>query len=237
MNYEASLSQTRFGPLDKRDIGGLAWRGEYLYATEPSEKGFNGIWVFEAARWWPDQKPSYKIDLTGKPKVGRIAADSQGNPWVVQGNDVVHFKLENGAELARVTLAPPAMPAALVVDHLDRMLVADRGPDSDIKLFDAAGKPVGTVGAEGGHRAGPVPGLIGPLRFDKPSGLAIDASKNLYVYSAGGAWPQTVRLESYAWDGNAWSKLNWKSEGLVGGDSVFIDPGDETRSERCLHCG
>jgi hypothetical protein len=227
--YDPALCCTRFGPLDNRDIAGLAWRGNCLYATEASDKGANGIWVFDATKWAPGQQPLYKIDLAGKPKPGKIALDSHGDPWVIQANEVLHLRAKSGERIAAVQLPPPAAPAALAVDHLDRLLVADAGADCDIKLFDAAGKSLGAIGAKGGFAAGPTPGLIGPLRFDKPSGLALDADKNLYVYSAGGDWPQTVRLESYAWDGRTWSKLNWKAEGLIGGDTVFLDPEDETR--------
>ena len=41
--YDPALCCTRFGPLDNRDIAGLAWRGNCLYATEASDKGANCI--------------------------------------------------------------------------------------------------------------------------------------------------------------------------------------------------
>jgi hypothetical protein len=77
-------------------------------------------------------------------------------------------------------------PTALAMDNQGRLMVADGGPDQDIKVFDVAGEPklVETIGEKGGFLSG-IPGFNEPLKFNGIRGLGMDAAGNLYVGNSG----------------------------------------------------
>jgi hypothetical protein len=170
------------------------------------------------------------------PHAGKLAATHTGDVWAIQsvpaeaGNSVTtrvaKVSGKNGDVLATIEGIDAA---ALAVDAGDRLLVADRGTDQNIKIFSPEGKPLGAFGEVGGIFAGPVPGAAGQARFDNPRGLGVDADNNLYVLSAGGTWPAQNRIEKYAWHENAWGEMSWQLCGMMFADVATFDPKDETR--------
>ncbi len=117
-----------------------------------------------------------------------------------------------------------------------RLLVADDGPDQQIKLFDVSGTPklVETLGRKRGVFSG-VPGAWGDFKLNGPNGVGADADGNIYV-AAGGMSDPWDRIRWGMWsnwhtDLRAFSKpqdqggrLLWKVLGLMFVDSAVLDP-------------
>ncbi len=163
-------------------------------------------------------------------RAGRLTAAPDGTVWVAQEEDaenrakIVHFDAE-GKQLAGEIVGEEGFyPAALHFDKDGRLMVADNGPDQQIKIYDVAGAPkqVGTFGAKGGIFSG-VAGKIEPLKFCGLTGVGTDAAGNIYVSQnrfgphVNGSEGAGANLESYSPDG----KRNWQVLGLE-----FVDGGD-----------
>jgi hypothetical protein len=187
-------------------------------------EGFQGISVVDmrslnVLRSFPLQMP------------GKLAADHGGNVWVIQGQGaerlnrptrVLKLSGKTGAVLA--TLDAMTSAGAVAVDGADRLLVADRGPEANIKIYTADGQPAGFFGTPGGIFAPPTPGLAGPARFESPRGVGVDAQNNLYVLSVGACWPAVNRIECYAPRGSGWGPRKWQALGMMFGDVATFDP-------------
>lgn len=78
-------------------------------------------------------------------------------------------------------------PTALAFDLQGHLLVAENGPDQNVKIYDVASMPkiVGTFGDSGGVFAGPVRGATGPRRFWGIRGLGVDSAGRLFVGCTG----------------------------------------------------
>ena len=79
-------------------------------------------------------------------------------------------------------------PTALDFDTKGRLLVAENGPDQNIKIFDVSGgapRLVGSFGDFGGVFAGPVRGATGDRRFWGLRGVGVDSAGRLYVGNTG----------------------------------------------------
>ena len=113
-------------------------------------------------------------------------------------------------------------PTAVDFDLTGRLWIADNSPDQNIKIFDlnvSLTAPVATFGVTGGVFAGPTPGLMGPLRFWGPRGIAHDASGHIYIASTGLPM-QTIGgtdIREFSADGTT---LLWQANG------TFVDSGD-----------
>jgi hypothetical protein len=128
------------------------------------------------------------------------ANDCSGNTWTVI-NPYLRFTVGNVAPVPTGDLAPYILcsdgreiraiadPSAIAVDHKCRLMVADNGPDQNIKIFDISntGSPfiVDTIGVQGGTLAGSVPGTIEPLKFWGIRGIGTDSVGNLWVANSG----------------------------------------------------
>jgi hypothetical protein len=154
----------------------------------------------------------------------QIACGPDDSLWVIEvpTNDkpprIIRFGSDG--ELLPQIIAAVAAPTALAFDRQGRLLVADNGPDQQIKIYDqldAKPRLIGTFGVRGGVFADPR-GQIGPQRFNGLAGVGADAAGNLYVACKGlGLGSQCVTIESYTPAG----KPNWRLEGLL-----FVDIGD-----------
>lgn len=163
------------------------------------------------------------------PRCRQLAADPAGTIWAIQAGTtnarpaVLHFtsagqplpqRIENLVE-----------PSALTVDVQGRLLVAENGPDQQVRIYDvsAAPKLVGTFGVKGGVFAEPR-GAMGPDRLYGITALACDPAGNLYVNCNGWDWSGSD-LRCFGPDG----ALKWQLQGLFFVDSVDADPADETQ--------
>jgi len=167
------------------------------------------------------------------PRAGRCAVAPDGTLWVAQEADVaggipakiLHFSPAGVQLPEQIGEAPGFTPTALHFDAAGRLLVADNGPDQQVKIFDLSGATplaAGTFGAKSGIYSG-VAGVVAPLKFCGLTGVGTDAAGNIYVAqnrlgpdvnSSPGAGSN---LESYTPTG----VRNWQVLGLE-----FVDGGD-----------
>jgi hypothetical protein len=140
-------------------------------------------------------------DVTGNQDVGadsRTAVDKQGNTWTIVNfygrfinYDSTHA-IPTGANAPVIrcsdgrTISTVADPSAIAVDNKGRLLVADNGPDQNIKIFDISATPVvtSTFGDQGGVYSG-TPGMVAPKKLYGIRGLGTDSIGNLWVACSG----------------------------------------------------
>jgi hypothetical protein len=224
-------------------VWGLAVFDNKLYVTEQDE---NLVEIFDIS----DITNIHLVSSFPVPAPVRIAVDPAGNFWVShkdntsypftialggQGlNYVDEFNGKTGAHMNTITLSQDAQISALAVSNWGALLIADSGPDQNIKIFANLEKDpffVGEFGEKGGSLAGPVPGRTGPLsprRFRAIMGIGTDAEGNIIVAQGGfgldAGVGHGVDLQSYTWYGT----LNWERDGLGFRALGSIDPHSET---------
>jgi hypothetical protein len=118
-------------------------------------------------------------------------------------------------------------PTAIAFDRDGRLLVAENGPDQDIKIFDVSGTPkiVGTFGDPGGVFAGPVRGATGPKRFWGIRGIGVDSIGRLYVGCTGMPMQVGGGTHIRCYSGMTKSDtLVWEVLGLAFVNTVDADP-------------
>ncbi|MGD0896643.1 MAG: hypothetical protein ABR915_02330 [Thermoguttaceae bacterium] len=165
------------------------------------------------------------------PRARQIALAPDGSLWIIQGAEgtapakILHYSA--AGEALPGAVSGVAVPAALACDAKGQLLVADNGPDQQLKIFDTATcRQVGTFGAKGGILSG-MKGQVGPQRFNGPAGVGVDAAGNIYVACRGrvnryGNGTGLV-LESYKPGG----PRNWQLLGLEFVDMADVDPADD----------
>lgn len=182
------------------------------------------------AEWWVNLVDSRTASRDGKTckignfygraflgKVGPPPAGEQGPYIACDGND---------------TLRVVADPTALAFDRGGLLLVADNGPDQNIKFFDLAAKQprlVRTFGDSGGVFAGPVPGKAGTRRLWGPRGLGVDSVGNLYVGTTGLPMQVGGGTDIRVYKATD-SSLLWQVQGLSFVNSGDADPDSAGRS-------
>jgi len=209
-------------PLDEVPVGtqhgiiGLAVNDRQLFVSDSSD---NTVKVLDtetmtAQAVWP------------MPGTRQMTAAPDGTLWVIQSGaapasaKIVHLAAD-GRQLPG-EIHGIAQPTALAIDRQGRLLVADNGPDQQIKIFDnvnTAPKMVGTFGKKGGIYADP-PGRVAPLKFNDISGVGVDKDGIYYICSKGAG----LELQAYRPDG----ALRWELRGLEFVDCGDFDPVAET---------
>lgn len=223
--------------LEQSFVTGLYCVGPRLYVSDYTQ---NAVVIFH------NHREERRFNVT---RPGAIAVDSRGHIWVAQyedlrnlkdnklGNDrnkVLHFNSE-GKSLDPIELSKESRPTALAIDSEGRLLVADNGPDQQVKRFkDITKKPIQieAFGEKGGVLAKPS-GRAGPRRFFGLCGVGSDADGNIYVaYNgqglAAGSLTKTHNdasvggtvLASYQPDGT----VRWTLYGLLFCDCADFDP-------------
>lgn len=166
-----------------------------------------------------------------------FATNVYERPYAERGV-VLKLDRESGRELARI--ADLEVPTGLCVDRstgTPRLLVAENGPDQQVRVYDIAGTPrfVGAIGRKGGLMA--AKGVVDELAFNGLTGVGVDAKGNVHVSQTG--WPfqyvaaglmanatRLVALPAAAGDANPalWSL---DSLGYIF-DGATLDPRDPT---------
>jgi hypothetical protein len=121
-------------------------------------------------------------------RLGALALDADGALWTLHGQELLRRE-PDGTWKSKLSLPKPQKPTALAFGTRGRLLVADDGPDQNVKVF-LGRKLVGTLGEKGGMWAGAERGKVGPKRFAGLTGIGCDAAGNVYVgcnVTAGGA--------------------------------------------------
>jgi hypothetical protein len=199
---------------------GLAANDKQLFV---SDQGEGKIKVYDAEQMTP-------LTAWDVPRVSQMVLGKDGTLWMIQAGEagekaapakVVRYAAD-GKKLPQ-EIAGVAAPSALCLDGQGRLLVADNGPDQQIKFFtelDKTPKQAATFGKPGGIFSG-TKGLVEPLKFNGLCGVGTDDAGNIYVCQNGSG----LVLQSYTPDG----KLNWELLGLEFVDCADVDPADETQ--------
>jgi len=234
------------------NIFGLAVAKGKLYV---SEWDYNQVQVFDLQTLAP--VASFPVQYPVK-----IAADSLGGIWISHRDPTpspttpagnvydanVHLGLPtvdhydaNGNWLNSITLPNGGEVGAISVTPWDALLVADNGPDLNIKIYgDILQNPVliGTFGKKGGIYSGPVPGRVGQRRFRGMTGVGADKMGNIYVSQSGagmdvpgGEGGHGVQLQSYS----RWGGLNWEVYATDWISLGMPDPHDEDEFYDAYH--
>lgn len=202
-----------------------------------SDAAHNHIKVYDAETMtqtasWPCERP------------GKLASEDSRHLWVLQSGNaeqpprIARYDTLTGLPLTQKIVGNSGWnPIGMTIDPRGRMLVADSGPDQDIKFYThLAAVPAlsFSFGVKGGVFSGAA-GRVGPQRFNMPVGAGADALGNVYVYSRGAVGVgeavdgQSLAnggsvIESYAPSG----KRNWQLLGLEFVDCADTDPASES---------
>ena len=164
------------------------------------------------------------------PRPDRICLDKKGKLWILQRPEtaggawnVLAMTVDGKLLPQKIALPAGVLPTALCVDSKSRLLIADAGPDNQIKIYDnldTTPKFAGTFGIRGGIFASPA-GKFGDLRFNKPVAIGTDDAGRIYVASDGQTSGGGTVLECYA---QANGKLQWRRFGLMFVDCPAANP-------------
>ncbi|MBK9577812.1 MAG: hypothetical protein IPO40_12105 [Fibrobacteres bacterium] len=190
----------------------------------------NGLQVGKA-EWWRDTIHSdraYHKDTKCEIKHfwGRNFLDHDGPPPV---GDSAPFVACNNGDTIRSVIDP----TALAFDNQGNLLIADNGPDQNIKFFSLKpAKFLRTFGDSGGvfARSRPgaktayLPGQVGPRRFWGIRGLAVDSTGNLYVGNTGIPMQTMGGTNIRAFAPTSDSALLWENHGLAFVNTADADP-------------
>jgi len=143
---------------------------------------------------------------------------SRGTLFTIRGNEVWKVDMEGGRHGQFVS--DLVRPTCLAFDANGRLYVYDDGPDRKvIRVYDASGKLVQTIGTPGGYRMGP----WDPYRFQNVTSIAIDREGHLWVVDWT-YWPK--RISQWSLDGRHLGDFFGNTP--YGGGGV-LDPWDKRR--------
>ncbi len=148
---------------------------------------------------------------------GQIALDAKGALIAVSNGKIVRVDPVTGE--AKVLVEDPGTPGALAVDGSGNIYCFDKGMRQNIQVYDAAGKPTGSIGKEGGRKVGPWDAQA----MKNVTSIAVDLQGHVWAAEAN-MWPKRVTQ----WD--AGGKLIKEVLGPTqyGGGGV-LDPWDKAR--------
>jgi len=219
-----SVSTKKLGPNKAIGVQGLAVNkaNHLLFVSENNDNEVE-VWdtkSMKPVRKWAVERP------------GQLTVALDGSVWVVSKKDkdqtakIFHFN-SLGTKLPQVIEGGPGFdPTGIWFDvQRNRLLVADNGPDQNIKIYtnllESRTSPDATFGQS------VYSGTAGEITNSKfgssgLTGVATDAAGNFYI-SMNGVGPQSfwhgggTVLESWTLDGN----LRWRKLGLT-----FVDTAD-----------
>jgi sugar lactone lactonase YvrE len=125
---------------------------------------------------------------------GEIAFSRDGKLYGLLDGKASLINLETGA-VAPIATPGLGQPGALAVDADGNLLIADLGPDSQVKAFSAAGKLVYTCGKKGGR---PIRGAFDEQAMVKMSSVAVDSKGRVWVVES---WNYPRRVSVWGRDG------------------------------------
>ena len=205
-------------------VKGLAADAHRLYVSDPAH---GQVRVFDTETLalltvWPCDNP------------GKLALDPMGRLWVLPSGDSANRRIfcldtHTGARLSSMITGTLGWnPQGVAADRQGHLLVADSGPDQNIKIYRIASvlrtpTLAKTFGVRGGIQAAPA-GKVGAQRFNQPVGVGTDTRGRLYVYSSGSVAGGGSVIEGYAASG----KQLWRLLGLEFIDCAEPDPLSQT---------
>lgn len=153
------------------------------------------------------------------PEVRDVALLDDGRMWVLAGIRVEEYSVEGKPTGRR--LESLQKPASVALGHDGRLVVADDGPDQQVKFFAATGDPrlLGVFGEKGGISADG--GIVAPNRLFALRGAGTDGAGNLYVAMGFSGGPQgNLFLRSFDPRG----QLRWELHSAAFVDCYSFDP-------------
>ena len=218
-------------------VTGLAASATRLYAADP----YNGlIRVYDATSM-------ASLATWSVPRVFRLTIDSAGNVWAIQRAGegqpplILEFNTNGTPEAAEISFAAGVDPVAIAYDGTNRLLVADDGPDQNIKFYSLpslTGTPTtiaSTLGSSLMGGTGTNIGRIGPARFYGLTGVGMDTNGNVYVsWNFDGPPDGVTNKESWTHSQGVLEKFSasgqplWSRYGLLWVDMSSMDPASES---------
>ena len=214
-----------------QSVSGIAVEGGFLYVSDPTAGQVKKYSLLTLS--------STPVSAWAVANPGAMVC-TDGFLYVAQGGaapKVLKYSAA-GALSTAISFAPGVKPSALAfatMRGVPTLLVADGGPDQDVKEYDLAhlhGTPTavasvfGTIGGIYGGRGAQI-GTTGPGRFNDPTGVGVDRSGNVYVSEDGtcgnGLGGGGTVLESYTPGGTR----RWQLLGLEFIDCADADPASE----------
>ena len=160
-------------PASKTDIteeiAGLAVHDGTVVVAMPLQKQ---LWVADAK----SGEIKSRVPLE---EARGLAFDKQGNLLVISGQKVLRTALQNGALGAFTPVVSTGLeaPQGIVVGEDGKIYVSDWGQSHQVKVFDATGKLLRSIGHAGAPKAGP----YDELHMNHPTGLALDSNGRVWV--------------------------------------------------------
>ncbi|BDI33109.1 hypothetical protein CCAX7_51600 [Capsulimonas corticalis] len=165
---------------------------------------------------------------------GAIVFDKNSHTlWIAQTGDgaqapgVLHYTLDGNKLPQQITGI--GCPRSLAITPQGNLLVADSGPDQQVKMYSSINTApvlVSTLGNPGGIYSG-LRGQVGDYKFNGLTGVSVDAAGNIYVVTNGseaqGIFGSGATLMSFNQDFNC----RWKLEGLEFMDCADVAPGSD----------
>lgn len=160
-------------------------------------------------------KPLAEVPLE---KPGELAANSTGAMYAISGQRIVKVNFEGGKHVPLIN--DLEAPVDLAFDRAGNLYVYDAAPArQQVRVYDAAGKFVRTIGQPGGFKAGPWV----PERMNAVTALAVDKDDQLWVVENSYS-PKRITV----WSTTGEFKKEFLGNTAYGGGGV-LDPGDKTR--------
>lgn len=209
-------------------VRGIAANDTYVYVSDTYD---NQIIQYDA-------NTMRQLSSWAVPSPGRLAIDSDGSIWVIQGMQsptgptVAHYTAQGAPIAGAPVLAAGVIPADLAIAPSGQLAIADDGPQQLIWLFNKAANGQTTAAGSIGTRDGifhTTKGQPGDWRFNGLTGIGFDSAGNLYVAQNGqGLRPfgsalvgQGAVLEAY----KGLERVSlWRLYGLTFVDAADFDP-------------
>jgi len=189
-----------FGPQELGlNLLAIAISGDTLYASLCLEN------KVVAVNW----KTGEKVKEFPIVKPAGLAVGKDGNLLVVSGKKIERVDVATGQATALVADGL-SWPWGLALDGEGRLYVTDCGDAMQVKVFDAQGKPLGTIGKAGGRSW---VGQYDRLGMLEPSGVNVDASGKVWVMEFDSA-PKRVSV---------WSREGKLLADLPGGGAYAVE--------------
>ena len=215
---DKEVARTQFDPVNpnqkKEEISGLAVHNGLIAVSLPRQK------KIQFARVGADLKG----ELLGSAPVDDargLLFQNDGKLLALVGTQLRRYTVaDNGTLSAPQTLVAGLQdPQGITTDAAGNIYVSDWGTSHQVKVFDASGKALRTIGRAGA----PTAGAYDPLHMNHPHGMAIDGNGRLWVTEQD-YLPKRVSIWNA--DGSLWRAFYGPSKYGGGGT---LDPNDPTR--------
>lgn len=186
----------------------------------------------------PKQNQLVYIDISHRALIARfplkdprgVIFQSDGHLLALSGSSLIRYRIDtkhdaedakNPLQLLDATTLATGLddPQGIAVDSAGSIYVSEWGDRQDVKVFDATGKLLRTIGHPGPSKAGP----YDTLHMNHPRGLTVDAQSRLWVAEEDF---QPKRVSVWLADGSLWK--GFYGPARYGGGGT-LDPVDRSR--------